>query len=104
VVHVDEASFESVVLKSDRPVLVDFWAPWCVPCRTIAPVLEEIAAEMEGQVRIAKLNIDENQQLAYQLRVLSAPTFILFKQGQPADRTLGALSKSAFTNFISRNL
>jgi thioredoxin 1 len=104
ILTVSDASFESDVLKSDTPVLVDFWATWCGPCRMVAPVLEELAEEMDGKVRIAKVNVDENQQIAYQFQVSSIPTFILFKNGQVADRTLGAMSKSGFGSFLSRNL
>jgi thioredoxin 1 len=104
IVTISDMSFEDEVLKSDVPVLVDFWATWCGPCRMVAPVLDEIADEMEGKVRIAKLNVDENQQTAYKFQVSSIPTFILFKGGQMADRMLGAMPKSAFESFINRNL
>jgi thioredoxin 1 len=104
IVTISDTSFEDEVLKSDVPVLVDFWATWCGPCRMVAPVLDEIADEMEGKVRIAKLNVDENQQTAYKFQVSSIPTFILFKGGQMADRMLGAMPKSAFESFINRNL
>jgi thioredoxin 1 len=104
IVTIDEQNFENEVLKSDKPVLVDFWAEWCGPCRMVAPLLDQLAGELEDKVRIAKLNVDENQKIAYQYQVSSIPTFILFKNGQVADRTLGAMPKSAFESFINRNL
>lgn len=103
VMTVDSESFESDVLKSDLPVLVDFWAAWCGPCRMVAPVLDELAEELDGRVRIAKLNVDENQDIARQFQVSSIPTFILFKGGQAADRMLGAMPKSAFEQFLGRH-
>ncbi len=97
-------NFQTEVLQSSEPVLVDFWAQWCGPCRMVAPVLDQLADEMQGKVKIAKLNVDENQETAYQFQVSSIPTFILFKDGKMADRTMGALPKSAFESFINRNL
>ena len=104
VVTVSEDNWEQEVLKSDTPVLVDFWAQWCGPCRMVAPVLDQIASEMDGKVRVAKLDVDANQNIAYKFQVSSIPTFILFKDGQMADRMMGAMPKSAFENFINRNL
>ena len=104
IVTLNQENFESEVLKADVPVLVDFWAEWCGPCRMVAPVLDQIASERVGKVRIAKLNVDDNQNLASQFQVSSIPTFILFKDGQPADRMLGAMPKGAFEQFIDRNL
>jgi thioredoxin 1 len=103
IVTITDQNFEAEVLKSDTPVLVDFWASWCGPCRMVAPLLDELADENDGKVRIAKLNVDENQQVAYKFQVSSIPTFILFKNGQMADRMMGAMPKSAFQSFIDRN-
>lgn len=104
IVTVATDNFEREVKKSDLPVMVDFWAEWCGPCRMVAPTLEQLAEEMDGKVRIAKLNVDDNQELAFQYGVQSIPTFILFKDGQVADRMMGAVPKAAFESFIQRNL
>jgi thioredoxin 1 len=89
---VTDTTFQAEVLESDQPVLVDFWAPWCGPCRVVAPVLEEIAAERDD-LRIVKLNVDENQQTAARYEVLSIPTMILFKNGAVAKKVIGAYPK-----------
>ena len=89
---VTDTTFQAEVIESETPVLVDFWAPWCGPCRVVAPVLEEIAAERDD-LRIVKLNVDENQQTAASFDVLSIPTMILFKNGQAAKKVIGAYPK-----------
>jgi thioredoxin 1 len=104
ILNISSDNFEQEVLGADVPVLVDFWAAWCGPCRMVAPVLEELAEQMEGKVRIAKVNVDENQDIAVQFQVSSIPTFILFKDGEAADRMLGAMPKGAFEQFIDRHV
>ena len=91
-VHLTDATFESEVIKSEIPVLVDFWAPWCGPCQMIAPVIEELAAEFQGKVKIAKMNTDENF-TATRYGIMSIPTLLLFKEGQVVDQIMGAVSK-----------
>jgi thioredoxin 1 len=104
VVTVTQENFKETVLGSDTPILVDFWATWCGPCRMVAPVLDDLASELDGKLKIGKVNVDENQDLAMQFRVSSIPAFVLFKNGQAVDRVVGALPKAAFKNFVSAHL
>ena len=100
-VKVDNNNFKSDVLEAEGPVVVDFWAEWCGPCKMIGPSLEEIANEMAGKVKITKLNIDENPELAAQFGVRSIPTLMIFKGGEVADMKVGALPKTALSHWIS---
>jgi len=92
---VTESTFEQEVLKSDKPVIVDFWAEWCGPCHAVSPVLEKIAEERSGELKVVKVNIDEEQSLAQRFGIASIPTIILFKGGEPAAAAVGAQPKSA---------
>ena len=99
-VKIDNSNFQSDVLEAGEPVVVDFWAEWCGPCKMIAPALEEIATEMGGKVKIAKLNIDENPELAAKYGVRSIPTLIMFKGGEVSDMKVGAAPKTALSSWI----
>ena len=92
-ITVTDNDFETTILNADKPALVDFWAVWCGPCKMIAPILEEIAQEYEGQVQVTKLDVDHNNDSAFKYGVMSIPTLILFKDGQPAERIVGYMPK-----------
>lgn len=104
IVKVTDDSFEQEVLSSDTPVLVDYWAEWCGPCKMIAPVLEEVADEYGGKVKIAKLNIDENPNTPPTYGIRGIPTLMLFKDGEIADTKVGALSKTQLTEFLNSHV
>jgi thioredoxin 1 len=102
--NVSDVSFDADVLKSSQPVLVDYWAAWCGPCKMIAPMLEEVSAEYAGKVTIAKLNVDENPETAAKFGIRGIPTLMLFKDGQVAATKVGALSKSQLTAFLNDSI
>jgi len=104
IVHTSDATFETDVLKSSEPVLLDFWAEWCGPCKMIAPILDEAANEYKGRLRIAKLNIDENPQTPPRFGIRGIPTLILFKNGKVEAQKVGAVSKSQLSAFLDSNL
>ncbi|MFT5173860.1 MAG: thioredoxin 1 [Gammaproteobacteria bacterium] len=104
IVHVTDESFEQDVLGSDSPVLVDYWAEWCGPCKAIAPILDEIAAEYDGKLRIAKLNIDDNPNTPPKYGIRGIPTLMLFKNGNVEATKVGSVSKSQLAAFIDSNI
>ncbi len=102
--HITDATFTAEVLQAPLPVLVDYWAEWCGPCRSIAPILEEIAKEYEGRLTVAKLNVDDNQQTPQKYGIRGIPTLMLFKNGNTEATKVGALSKSQLTAFIDSHI
>lgn len=99
-----DQSFQEKVLKSEKPVLVDFWAPWCGPCRMVSPVIEELAKEFDGKVVIGKMNVDENPQVAGQFGIMSIPTVMLFHGGKPVKALIGAQGKDTYKKVLNESL
>ena len=102
--HADDHNFQTVVLQGDKPVLVDFWAPWCGPCRAIGPILEELAGEYEARLDIVKVNVDENPQTAQQYGIRSIPTLLFIKDGKLQETQIGMASKAELAAILDRNL
>ena len=104
ILQLDDSLFDSEVLKSDIPVLVDFWAPWCGPCRILAPVVEEISSSYSGRIKVGKLNVDENHETTMKYRIRSIPTIIIFKNGQVFEQVIGAVPKTEIERLINKAL
>lgn len=104
VIHADEGTFEQAVLQSDVPVLVDFWAAWCGPCKAIAPVLDELSSEYEGKARIVKIDVDSNPNLATQYGIRSIPSLFVFKNGEKVDNVVGAQPKSQLSALLNKHV
>ena len=102
--HTSDATFDADVLKTDKPVLVDYWAEWCGPCKMIAPILDEVAESHAGKIQIAKMNVDENREIPAKFGIRGIPTLMLFKNGELAATKVGALSKAQLTAFIDQQL
>jgi thioredoxin 1 len=102
--HVTDATFEAEVLKSQQPILVDYWAEWCVPCKMIAPILDELSTTYAGKLQIAKMNVDDNRDIPGKFGIRGIPTLMLFKNGQLAATKVGAMSKAQLTAFIDQQL
>ena len=103
-VEVTDAKFETEVLKSELPVLVDFWAVWCAPCRMIAPIVEEIATEREGSLKVAKMDVDNNPDTAMKFGIRSIPTLLIFKKGEVVDQVVGAVPKSLLESKVEKHI
>ncbi|HOK14331.1 MAG TPA: thioredoxin [Candidatus Kapabacteria bacterium] len=103
-IHLTDDTYDEVVLKSDIPVLIDFWATWCGPCRMIAPIIEELAVEYEGKIKVCKLDVDNNQKVAMMYGIRSIPTVVIVKNGEEVDRILGAVPKQHFVERIKNHI
>jgi len=104
VIEVTDKNFEAEVLKSDKPVLVDFWAEWCGPCKTISPIVEDISNDLDGKLKVAKVDVDEAQELAGKFSIMSIPTLLLFKDGESVEMMVGAMSKDQILEKINPHL
>lgn len=104
VIETDDENFDNVVLKSDLPVLVDFWAPWCGPCKLLGPTLEEISTENEGKLSIVKINIDENQEMAAKYGIKSIPTMLIFKNGELKNQLVGSMAKKDIEKILLQEI
>ncbi|MEX1000150.1 MAG: thioredoxin [Candidatus Dadabacteria bacterium] len=104
IIEISDSNFESEVVKSDVPVLVDFWAPWCGPCKAIAPIVEEISSTYEGKIKVGKMNVDENQSTTMKFGIRSIPTIIMFKGGEAVDQIIGAVPKGEIEKVVERSL
>ncbi len=104
IIEVSDSNFESEVVNSDVPVLVDFWAPWCGPCRAIAPMVEEISESYAGKIKVGKMNVDENQSTTMKFGIRSIPTLIMFKGGEAVDQIIGAVPKSEIEQVVEKSL
>ena len=102
--HTSDAAFDSDVLQADKPVLVDYWAEWCGPCKMIAPILDEVSKDYDGRLKIAKMNVDENRDVPAKFGIRGIPTLILFKNGVAAAQKVGAMAKGQLTSFIDSNI
>ena len=103
-VHLTEDNFEQEVKNSDLPVLVDFWAEWCGPCKMISPIIDEIANELNGKLKVGKVDVDQASELAAKFNIMSIPTLLILKQGEPVDQIIGAVSKDALLNKLKKYL
>ena len=104
VMVINKDNFEEEVLKSEKAVLVDFWAPWCGPCRAVGPIVDELASEYAGKAKISKLNVDDEGEIAAKYRVMSIPTIMIFKDGEIVEKVIGARSKSELTSLIDKHI